>query len=126
MRPRLKVLFVCAMNRVRSVTAERIYRTDPRLEVRAAGVRAGAMTRVSESDFGWADVVIAMEADHKLWLEMRFEGLDMPEIHVLNIPDEFQKMEPRLKILLRSSIEPLLTRLCEDRASPGHPRNSAP
>ena len=37
---RLKVLFVCAMNKQRSVTAERIYRNDARVEVRSAGVRA--------------------------------------------------------------------------------------
>lgn len=121
MRPRLKVLFVCAMNRQRSVTAERIYRMDPRLEVRAAGVQAGAMTRVSEESLAWADVVIAMESDHKLWMQMRFEGLDLPEIHVLDIPDDFVKMEPQLKIRLRASIEPLLDRLCEGRDNPGPP-----
>lgn len=70
------------------------------------------MTRVCESDIVWADVVFVMEADHKLWIELRFEGLAMPAIHVLNIPDEFKKMEPRLKIRLRAAVEPLLSRLC--------------
>jgi protein-tyrosine-phosphatase len=32
MSARLKVLFVCAMNKQRSVTAERLYRNDARLD----------------------------------------------------------------------------------------------
>ena len=67
MNRRLKVLFVCAMNRQRSVTAERIYRNDARLDVRSAGVRSEARRRVSEKDLLWADVVFVMEREHKLW-----------------------------------------------------------
>ena len=48
MPSRLKILFVCAMNKQRSVTAERLYRNDARLDVRSAGVRTGANRRVSE------------------------------------------------------------------------------
>ena len=77
-KPRIKVLFACAMNKQRSVTAERLYRNHPRLEVRSAGVRSEAMRRVNESDLKWADIVYVMENEHRLWISMRFEELDLP------------------------------------------------
>ena len=77
MNRRLQILFVCAMNKQRSVTAELLYRNDARLEVRSAGVRFDANRRVSEEDLRWADVVFAMEREHKLWIATRFEGLEL-------------------------------------------------
>jgi len=111
MTRRLRVLFVCAMNKERSPTAEQIYRHDPRLEVRSAGVRSGANRRVSEADLRWADVVFAMEQEHKLWITRRFEGLDLPRIDVLEIPDEFEYMDPQLQEMLRMMLDPELDHL---------------
>ncbi len=105
MNPRLKVLFVCAMNKQRSVTAERMYRNDARLEVRSAGVRVEAKRRVSENDLKWADVVYVMEQDHKQWIRMRFEGMALPRIEVLEIPDEFEVMDPELQETLRTVLD---------------------
>ena len=111
MTRRLKVLFVCAMNKQRSATAEQIYRNDPRLAVRSAGVRSGANRRVSEADLRWADVVFVMEQEHKLWIRMRFEGLTLPRIDVLEIPDEFEYMDPTLQEMLRMMLDPELEHL---------------
>ncbi len=105
---RLKVLFVCAMNKQRSATAEQIYRNDPRLEVRSAGVRSGAKRRVSEADLRWADVVFAMEREHQLWIAARFEGLELPRIDVLEIPDDFEYLDPALQEMLRLMLDPEL------------------
>ena len=115
MNPRLKVLFVCAMNKQRSVTAERIYRDDARLEVRSAGVRSGACRRVSESDLHWADIVYVMERDHKQWIDRRFEHLARPKIEVLEIPDEFEVMDPGLIEMLRAMLDPEFTHLLSSR-----------
>jgi predicted protein tyrosine phosphatase len=104
------------MNKQRSVTAERIYRNDARLEVRSAGVRAGAKRRVSEADLKWADVVFVMERDHKLWISMRFEGMDLPAIEVLDIPDVFEVMDPELQDILRSLLDPEIAHLLENRS----------
>src|SRR5436190_5620787 len=106
MSNRLKILFVCAMNKQRSVTAERIYRNDARVEVRSAGVRAGANRRVSEADLRWADVVFVMERDHKQWITMRFEGFTLPPIDVLDIPDDFELMDPALVEMLHLMLDP--------------------
>ena len=110
MGERLNVLFVCAMNRQRSVTAERLYRNDPRVAVRSAGVRAGAARRIDEADLRWADVVFAMEREHKRWIATRFAGIALPPIEVLDIPDEYEVMDPRLQEQLRAMLDPEIDR----------------
>ena len=102
----LKILFVCAMNKQRSPTAEQLYRNDARLEVRSAGVRSEAKRRLSEADLLWADVVFVMEREHKILIDRRFEGLDLPRIDVLDIPDDFDYMAPELQEMLRMMLDP--------------------
>jgi len=75
MTGQLKVLFVCAMNKKRSPTAEQIYKNDARLEVRSAGVRSEAKRRISEQDLKWADVVFVMERTHKTWIKAKGHSL---------------------------------------------------
>jgi len=111
MKRRLKILFVCAMNKQRSVTAERLYRNDARLEVRSAGVRSEANRRVSAADLKWADVVFVMEREHKQWITTRFEGLALPPIDVLDVPDEFEVMDPTLQEMLKSLLDPEIEHL---------------
>lgn len=115
MNSRLRVLFVCAMNKQRSVTAERLYRNDARIEVRSAGVRSKANRRISAADLSWADVVFVMEQEHKLWITTRFEGTKMPRIDVLDIPDEFEVMDPELQEMLKSLLDPEIAHLVERR-----------
>lgn len=106
MENRLKVLFVCALNKKRSVTAERMFRNDPRLEVRSAGVRAEAPRRIGAADLEWADVVFAMEREHKQWIQTRFRDLDLPAIEVLDIPDEYDVMDSSLQEILAGLVGP--------------------
>lgn len=106
MPPRLRVLFVCALNKKRSVTAERMFRNDPRLEVRSAGVRTEAPRRVGPGDLAWADVVFAMEREHKRWIQIRFRDLELPAIEVLDIPDDYEAMDPELQAMLAALVNP--------------------
>ncbi len=106
MRRRLRVLFVCAMNKRRSTTAERIYRDDPRVEVRSAGVRSEAPRRVSAKDLGWADVVFAMEREHKRRIAEQFPSVALPPVEVLDIPDDYECMDPELQRMLRAMLDP--------------------
>jgi predicted protein tyrosine phosphatase len=103
---RLRVLFVCAMNKQRSATAAQLYRNDARLEVRSGGVRSDAKRRVTEDDMRWADIVFAMENEHKVWLNTRFESLDLPPIDVLDIPDDYEYMDGALLEMLRLMLDP--------------------
>lgn len=115
MKPRLKILFVCAMNKKRSATAEQLYRNDTRLEVRSAGVRSEAKRRVSESDMRWADIVFAMERSHKRWLASQFPELDLPPIEVLEIPDDYEFMDVELQEMLRLTLDPEIDSLLSAR-----------
>jgi len=112
-RGTLKVLFVCALNQWRSPTAEHIYRDDARLQVRSAGIRAEARRRVSESDLNWADVVFVMDRDQKRWIREQFREVELPEIRILDVPDEFQYMDPRLQAALRAAIDPEIDALMQ-------------
>ena len=93
------------MNKQRSVTAERLYRNDARLEVRSAGVRSDALRRISESDLIWADIVFVMDADHKRRIQSQFGHLDLPRIDNLDIPDDFEVMDPELQVILTSMLD---------------------
>ena len=105
------------MNKQRSATAERIYRNDPRIEARSAGVRANANRRVAENDLRWADIVFVMEREHKLAITTRFDGnpgLALPPIDVLDIPDEFEFMDPSLAEMLKTMLDPEIDRLISE------------
>lgn len=102
----MRVLFVCAMNLRRSLTAEHLYRRDPRVEVRSAGLREGAKRRLSAKDLEWAEVVYVMEREHKSSLRERFPGLELSSVEVLDVPDDFEYMDEALVEMLRAVLEP--------------------
>jgi predicted protein tyrosine phosphatase len=106
LKPRLHVLFVCSMNKWRSPTAEYLYRNDPRLQARSAGTRAEAKQRMNEGDIKWADVIFVMEREHKQWIVAHFKSLKLPRIEILDIPDDYQYMDPELQRQLQSLIDP--------------------
>ena len=60
-KTRVRILFVCSLNKWRSPTAETIYRSDPRLEVRSVGVRTNAKRRISAADVEWADAIFVRD-----------------------------------------------------------------
>jgi len=111
MNNRLRVLFVCALNKWRSPTAEAIYRNDPRLEVRSAGVRHDAQRRISAEDLQWADVIFVMDRHQKARIREQFRDLDLPPIEILDIPDSLVCMDLELQRLLRQAIDPEITAL---------------
>lgn len=105
---KLNVLFLCAKNKWRSPTCESLYRVDPRLAVRSAGVKSGANRYVTENDILWADIVFVMEREHKRILSDIFGQLHFPEIVVLDIPDDYEYMHPELQIFIREAVDPIL------------------
>ncbi|PTX91837.1 protein-tyrosine-phosphatase [Opitutus sp. ER46] len=109
--PRLRVLFICALNRRRSATAEQLYRQDARLEVRSAGLREGSRRRLTAADLDWADAVMVMEREHLRRLREQFPDAALPPVAVLDIPDHYEFMQPELQELLRATIEPELAAL---------------
>ncbi len=106
---RLNALFVCSRNQWRSPTAEQVWRRHPQLNVRSGGTSPSARHTVSNADLEWADVVVVMEQKHKSRLVADFTRLlENKPVHVLDIPDEYQYMDPELVELLKLSVGKLL------------------
>ncbi|MCB1277251.1 phosphotyrosine protein phosphatase [Prosthecobacter sp.] len=105
----IRLLFLCSRNHWRSPTAEAVYQNDPRVEARSAGVSVSAQRRVTEKLLRWADLVLVMDREHKARLREQFPDLvrDL-RIEVLDIPDDYEFMNPELVALIRERVEPLL------------------
>jgi predicted protein tyrosine phosphatase len=100
------ILFVCGRNQWRSPTAERIYRNDPRIEVRSAGVGKNSRHVISAGDLSWADLVMVMEHEHKSRIVESFRDHPrLPRFVCLNIPDDYGLMDEELIRMLRDGVE---------------------
>jgi predicted protein tyrosine phosphatase len=102
-----KLLFICSRNRWRSPTAEKIFHGVEGLQARSAGTELGARIKVTAGHIGWADIVFVMEKKHLRRLREKFaEELTEKRVICLNIPDDFQFMQPELVTLLQSAVPP--------------------
>ena len=91
------VLFICSQNRLRSPTAEKVFSGRPGFEVASAGLNPEAETRVCPELLEWADVIFVMERAHRNKLSKKFRAyLGHKRIICLDIPDEFDYMDPAL------------------------------
>ena len=105
----MNLLFVCSKNQWRSPTAEAIYRNRADVNVRSAGTSATARRTVNAGDIRWADHILAMEYHHKDRLKETFsQELACKKIHVLDIPDDFQFMDPDLVALIELRVGMIL------------------
>ena len=94
------------MNKWRSPTAEKIYSNHSHLNVRSAGTSSKAKRHVSINDVKWADKIFVMEQKHKQRLMSDFrQELNFKEVIVLDIPDDYQFMDPELIMILKESID---------------------
>ena len=106
------ILFICSQNRLRSPTAERVFASWEGIEVASAGLNEGAESPVTPELLGWADMVFVMEKAHRNKLSKKFrEYLRSKRIICLDIPDEFEFMDPTLVSLLRAKVSKHLPRL---------------
>jgi predicted protein tyrosine phosphatase len=107
----VKVLFVCSRNRLRSPTAEEVFRGREGLEVASAGTSPDAEELVTAELIEWADLVVAMEARHKRALTREHgRALRGKRLVVLDIPDRYDFMDPELVALLEARVTPHLRR----------------
>lgn len=106
MSPR-KILFLCSQNKLRSPTAETIFADTPGIEVDSAGLNHDAEVPLSAEQLEWADTILLMENAQKNRLARRFgQYLKGKRIGVLNIPDDYDYMDPELVSLLRAKCAP--------------------
>jgi predicted protein tyrosine phosphatase len=103
----LNVLFVCTLNKARSITAERMYRRTPGIRVRSAGISERAAHQVVEADLEWADRVIVFAPEHERWIRDTFTGA-LPEIIDVGVADDHAVDAPGLIAELAIVLPPAL------------------
>lgn len=112
--PRLNILFVCGRNLKRSPTAAKIFQSDPRFSVRAAGTSDSSPRRIREGDLAWADLILVMERKYAGRIQAAFPDAEkIPPIESLEISDDYEFMDPELVELLRDGVNQLLAERAE-------------
>ncbi|MBS1508689.1 MAG: protein tyrosine phosphatase [Bacteroidetes bacterium] len=108
---KLKLLFVCTVNRMRSATAHRVYEGDSRFEVKSAGTDHSANTVLTEEILTWADRIVVMEKYHRNHIRKHFPDIyKTKRIVCLYIPDEYDYMQPELIEILKVKVEDVYSR----------------
>lgn len=104
-----KLLFVCSQNRLRSPTAETVFSNYPGLEVDSAGLDREAEIPLCSEAIEWAEIIFVMEKSHRNKLSNKFQPwLKNKRVVCLDIPDNYEYMEPALVELLKKKVLPLL------------------
>lgn len=97
----LRIVIVCTQNKLRSPTAETIFRDHPGWEVASAGTERDAPTPLTHDLLEWTDVALCMQKQHRDWIRSKLKGaLPDDRILILGIPDDYEYMEPELVELL--------------------------
>lgn len=93
-----KVLFVCSAGILRSATAARIYAK--KYNTRAAGSASYALIPVSHELLLWADEVVFVNRENFLATKINYDLDEIKNrgtvITVLDIPDDYEHMDPDL------------------------------
>jgi predicted protein tyrosine phosphatase len=99
------VLFICSQNRLRSPTAEQVFADWPGIETQSAGLGNDANNPVSPELLAWSDIIFVMERAHRNKLSKKFrQYLSGKRVICLDIPDEYDFMDPVLVQLLRQKV----------------------
>jgi predicted protein tyrosine phosphatase len=108
---KLKILFVCTINQMRSATAQKIFENDNRFKVKSAGTDKSAATILTPELMDWADAILVMEKHHRNFIRSKHEGYyNTKKIVCLYIPDEYEYMQPELIAILKDKVEDVYKR----------------
>jgi len=103
------LLFICSQNRLRSPTAEAVFSEYEGLEADSAGIDRGADFPLCNEAIQRSDIIFVMEKSHRRKLSQNFQPwLKDKRVICLDIPDEYEYMEPALVQLLKKKVLPLL------------------
>jgi predicted protein tyrosine phosphatase len=104
-----RALFICSRNRLRSPTAEQVFAAWPDVETDSAGLAPDAEVPLEPGQIAWASIIFVMEKTHKARLAKRFRHhLGGKRVVCLDIPDDYEYMEPELVRLLEAKAGPFL------------------
>jgi predicted protein tyrosine phosphatase len=106
-----RVLFVCTQNKVRSLTAEHLYRVRPDLEVKSCGTATFAKNQLSKELLNWAEAVFTFDESHMEAIAKNFSAeVQTKPVICLGLPDIFTYKSDALVVKLTAKIEPYLGR----------------
>ena len=101
----MKVLFVCTANKLRSPTAEDVFKDYPGIEAMSAGTDSEAPTPLTKELVASADLIVVMETHHRERIRKKFKQRPPDSrIITLHIPDEYERGDPELIELLKSKV----------------------
>ncbi|MBK8751621.1 MAG: phosphotyrosine protein phosphatase [Candidatus Competibacteraceae bacterium] len=104
-----RVLFLCSQNKLRSPTAERVFSNWSELIVASAGFNHDAEVKVNADDVAGSDLIFVMEKSHEEKLKSRFKShLAGVQVICLDIPDQYDYMDPELVKILLEKVPPYL------------------
>jgi predicted protein tyrosine phosphatase len=99
------LLFICSQNKLRSPTAEQVFSTYPGVAAMSAGTNKDAVMPLDGEAIDWADIVFVMEKSHLQKVRGKFrEHLDGKRVICLDIPDNYDFMDPVLVKLLQAKV----------------------
>ncbi len=105
----LRVLFLCSRNRRRSPTAEAVFGAMDGVETASAGLATDADEVVTPDHLEWAEMIFVMERRHHAILQRRFGPyIRHARVVCLDIPDDYDFMDPALLARLERRVTPLL------------------
>jgi predicted protein tyrosine phosphatase len=100
-----RVLFVCSQNRLRSPTAEQVFSKRSDIEIDSAGTNNDADNPLTAELVEWADIIFVMERRHRTKVQSRYRAaLKNKRVICLDIPDEFEFMDPMLVRILEARV----------------------
>jgi len=93
------ILFVCTMNKIRSLTAEEIFKDIPNINVKSCGLSNESEKQINETLIKWSHIIFVMENKQQKYIKTKYK-LNKKIVN-LDIPDEFDYMDPILIRLLK-------------------------
>lgn len=106
---KMRALFICTHNKLRSPTAEQVFASWPGVETDSAGIGADAEVPLAPEQIAWATVIFVMENVHKRKLSQKFQRhLNGKRVICLGIPDDYDYMQTELVALLQKKVAPFL------------------
>ena len=113
----MNLLFVCARNRRRSPTAERVFAGVCGVETDSAGVSPDAEQPLTADLLAWADIILVMEPRHRARMARAFgRHLRSKRVACLGIPDDYDFLDPELVRLLWERVPRSVPGLAAGRA----------
>jgi predicted protein tyrosine phosphatase len=109
MKNKIRLLFVCTSNILRSPTAENIYKNDIRFEVLSCGTDKDARVIICKPLIQWADFIICMEKEHEDMVNAtagKYWDYQTPRLknYILSIKDDYDYMQPELIELIKEKM----------------------